>query len=261
MILDEIIAHKKEELAQKKRRQTADRLDEICSCMDPPRSLPRALRQPGVQIIAEMKRCSPSAGVIREHFEPKPIAASYQAGGAAAVSVLTDARYFGGDDRHVADARLACDLPVLRKEFIVDEWQVYESRALAADAVLLLVRALSDEQLDDYLWTAKDLGMAALVEAHDEWDIERAVAVGASVIGINNRDLSTFEVDLHTTLKLRPLVPEGVVVVSESGIETRGDLMRLAEAGVDAALIGTALMAAEDIESKLREFVGVEAVA
>jgi len=260
MVLDEIIAHKKQELEHKKARLSAARLEEICSGMDPPRSLLSALRRPGVQIIAEMKRCSPSAGLLREHFEPRQIAASYQTAGAAAVSVLTDVRYFGGDDRHVADARLACRLPILRKEFIVDEWQVYESRALAADAVLLVVCVLSDQQLDDYLWAARELDMAAVVEAHDERDVQRALAVEPDIIGINNRDLSSFKVDFGTTLRLRPLIPRGTIVVSESGVETRGDLLKLAEAGVDAALIGSSLMAADDIESKLRGFVGVEVV-
>lgn len=257
MILDEIIAAKRRELEEKKERFSADRLLEIAESMEPPRDFAGALRAEGLQIIAEIKKASPSAGVLCEDFDPRRFARIYEQNGAAAISVLTDARFFQGDDRYVADARRECSLPVLRKEFIVEDYQIYEARVLAADAVLLLARVLDDEELEYFIWLAGDLGMAALVETHTAEDVQRAVAAGAEVIGINNRDLATFETDIGHTLELRPLVPEERLVVTESGINTRADLERLAECGVDAALIGGCLMAAEDVGAKLREFVGL----
>jgi indole-3-glycerol phosphate synthase len=259
MILDDIVAHKERELREKQERFSADRLCELAGGMVAPRDFGAALRGPApcVQIIAEIKRASPSAGVIREDFDPKQIARVYADNGAAAISVLTDEKFFGGSDAYVAGAGTACKLPVLRKEFIIDEYQIYESRVLAADAVLLLVRLLSDGELESMLSLTHELGMAALVEAHDATEVKRAGEAGARIIGINNRDLATFETNLETTLELRPLVPADTTVVAESGIHSRADVERLAEAGVHAALIGTSIMKAEDMGAKLREFVGV----
>ncbi|MGD8240773.1 MAG: indole-3-glycerol phosphate synthase TrpC [Armatimonadota bacterium] len=261
MILDDIVARKEQELLAKKERFSADRLEEIAASMEPPRDFGAALRGPSpsasIQIIAEIKRASPSAGVLRQDFAPKDIARTYAENGAAALSVLTDEDFFGGQDAYVAAAGGACGLPVLRKEFIIDEYQIYESRVLAADAVLLLVRLLTQGELQEMLSLTHELGMEALVEAHDAEEAGRAVAVGAGVIGINNRDLTTFETNLETTVRLRELVPAEATLVAESGIHSRSDLERLAKAHVHAALIGTAIMQADDMGAKLRDFVGV----
>ena len=259
MILDDIIATKREEVTEKKKHFSADRLYEIAQSMDAPRDFAGSLRAEGLQIIAEIKKASPSAGVLCEDFDPKRFARAYAVNGAAAISVLTDARYFQGEDRHVADVRGTCSLPVLRKEFTIEDYQVYEARVLAADAVLLLTRVLSDDDLSYLLWLTAELGMAALVETHTGQEVERALSAGADVIGINNRDLATFETDICRTMDLRPLIPEGRVVVTESGIRCRDDLERLADCGVHAALIGGCLMSAPDAGAKLREFVGVRA--
>ena len=257
MILDDIVARKEQEIAEKKERFTADRLDEIARSMAPPRDFAGALRGSTVSIIAEIKRASPSAGVLCERLDPTRIAATYADNGAAAISVLTDEQFFGGHDTYVAAARRAGTLPVLRKEFIIDGYQIYETRVLAADAVLLLVRLLTQRELEDMLWLTHELAMAALVEAHDAEEVERAVKAGARIIGINNRDLTTFETDLQTTLRLRSLVPPEVTMVAESGIQSRADVEVLAAEGVHAALIGGAIMKADDMAAKLREFTGV----
>jgi len=257
MILDDIVARKQQELSEKKERFSADRLSELAGSMEPPRDFGAALRGPSVRIIGEIKHASPSAGVIRERSDAAQIACTYADNDAAAISVLTDEHFFGGHDTYVATARRACDLPVLRKEFIIDEYQIYETRVLAADAVLLLVRLLTQGELQEMLALTHELGMAALVEVHDAEELQRAAAAGAGIIGINNRDLTTFDVDLQTTLQLRSLAPTDATVVAESGIDSRADVERLADAGVHAALIGAAIMRADDMAAKLREFVGV----
>ena len=215
-----------------------------------------ALRGPRLRLIAEVKGASPSAGAIRAGFDPASIARAYAEAGAAAISVLTDARFFHGADAHLAAVRRAVDVPVLRKEFVLDPYQVYEARALGADAVLLIVSILPGGALADLQELAADLGMAALVEAHTERDLERALAVGAPLIGINNRNLDTLETTFEVTRRLRPRIPPGITVVAESGIEDRAHIEEMERLGVHGVLVGTALMRAPDPGARVRELLG-----
>jgi len=210
-----------------------------------------------ISLIAEIKFASPSAGIICKKTDPVTIGKIYEKAGAAAISLLTDKKFFGGDLNHLSRLKKAISLPVLRKDFIIDEVQVRESFLGGADATLLIARILSHRQLKDLRDICHDLGMAALVEVHDRQDIEKAVACGADIVGINNRDLNTFNVSLETTLKLAPLVPEGYIIVSESGVKNKGDLQLLKQAGIQAVLVGTSLMKSKDIGKKTRELAGV----
>jgi len=207
-------------------------------------------------VIAEIKKASPSAGVIRPHFEPAAIARSYEAGGAACLSVLTDREFFQGGDEYLREARAACRLPVLRKDFIVDEYQVYEARAIEADCILLIVAALGDAQLRELAGLAAHLEMDVLVEVHDEEELDRALALDTPLIGVNNRDLRTFRTRLDTTLRLKARVPEDRLVVTESGIHTREDVARMRANGVHAFQVGEAFMRAPDPGQKLAELFG-----
>lgn len=258
-VLREIIEHKRAELE----RDCATSLGELLAAAaqaPPARDFAAALRGPDVRVIAEIKRASPSEGAIRSGaFDPAEIARTYEANGAAALSVLTDERFFGGHLDHLRAARGAVGLPVLRKDFVVDERQVIEARAAGADAVLLIVAALPPVRLRALQALARDLGMAALVEAHDAAEVETALGADATVIGVNNRDLRTFVTDLANTERLAPMIPAERVLVAESGVHERADVERLAAAGADAVLVGTALMQAEDPGAALRELVGVAA--
>ncbi len=256
-VLSRILAHKREELAARKAQLPLPEM-RARAADAPPHDFAEALRGGEVAVIAEIKRASPSAGTIRAAgFDPAAIAARYEGAGAAALSVLTDEEFFQGHLDHLTAAREATGLPALRKDFMVDEYQVYEARAAAADAVLLIVAALEPDGLQALLNLAEELGMAALVEAHNEAELARALDAGARVVGVNNRDLTSFEVDLATTERLAPMVPEDRLLVTESGVHAREDVQRLAKAGVDAALVGTALMRADDPGRALRALVGV----
>ncbi len=257
MILDEIVAHKKEELATVKRgvpladvkRQAADR--------GPTRGFAQALASgDAIRLIAEVKKASPSKGVIRQDFDPVGIARTYEASGATCLSVLTEKRYFQGDLAYLADIRQSVALPLLRKDFIVDEYQIFEARAAGADAVLLIAACLERRQLEDYLGTAESLGLDVLVESHTAKELDRSLLAGARVVGINNRDLTRFTVSLLTTFDLLKDIPEDRIVVSESGIATRDDVMRLEQAGVDAILVGESLMREKDIGRKVKDLLG-----
>jgi len=219
---------------------------------EPRRPLAAALGQPGLSLIAEHKRSSPSAGVIREDLTLEEVVGAYERGGASALSVLTEGPSFGGSLDDLLAARAASTLPILRKDFIIDPYQVQEAAAAGADAVLLIVAALGDDELAGLHALAAELGMAALVEVHDERELERAVGAGAQLIGINNRDLTTLEVDTRLTFELLDRVPSGVVVVAESGFSDRRQLDELDGAGVHAVLIGEALMRPADIEAAVR---------
>jgi indole-3-glycerol phosphate synthase len=257
-IIDRIVEHKREELAA---AQSALPLEELRSrAADAPslRDFAGALRLPGVALIAEVKKASPSRGVLRQDFDHVALARQYAEAGAAAISVLTDEKHFQGTLAHLSDIRKALPdgPPLLRKDFLFDEYQLFEARAFGADAVLFIVAMLEQDLLIELLGEARTLGLAALVEVHDESEVERALEAGAVLIGVNNRDLRTFEVDLATTERLRRLIPPERMVIAESGIFTRDDIHRLEVRGVDAVLIGEALVTAPDPSAKIRELIG-----
>ena len=207
------------------------------------------------RLIAEVKRASPSRGILCPNFNPVELAKSYTQGGAAAISVLTEANYFEGSIDHLAAIREETRLPLLRKDFIFDPYQVYESRAYGADALLLIVASLSQEQLEELLWLSHNLSLSCLVEVHNQAEVERALLSQAKIIGINNRNLDTLNVDINTTQQLRPLIPQERIVVSESGIGSRGDIEKLKQWGVNAVLVGEALVTATDVPSKMKELI------
>jgi indole-3-glycerol phosphate synthase len=257
-VLREIVANKSQELADRRRRVPLDALRDRVAAADPPRPFLAALRGPRIRLIAEVKGASPSAGAIRPEFDPVEIARGYEDAGAAAISVLTDVRYFRGADAHLVGVRRAVEVPVLRKDFVIDPYQVYEARALGADAVLLIVAILSPAALGDLQGVAHELGMAAVVEVHTSADLEGALAAGAPLVGINNRNLDTLEVTLDPSRRLRPRIPDGVTVVAESGIESRAHVQEMERLGMHAVLVGTALMRAPDPAARVRELLGIE---
>ncbi len=256
MILDRIVASKRREVASLREMRPLSLLEEALHDLPPPRDFRGAISRGPCSIIAEVKRRSPSRGRIREGFDPLAIAALYQENGAAAISVLTDEEFFEGKGEYLAGIREIVDLPLLRKDFVIDPYQVYETRVLGGDAVLLIASLLEEGLLRGYIGLAAELGLSALVEIHTQEELGIALAAGAEIIGINNRDLRTFTTDLGTTLELAPLVPGDKVTVSESGINIREDIERLMGAGVRSFLVGEALMRAEDIGEKLRELLG-----
>ena len=256
MILDQIVTDKLLELEARKRSLPLDELRGVALEQPSPLDFTSALRSDHIQLIAEVKKASPSRGIIRHDFNPAEIAQIYADNGAAAISVLTETKYFQGSLDHLRDIRKALGdkkLPLLRKDFILDSYQVYESRACGADGLLLIVAILTPEKLETLLELSHELGMSCLVEVHNEAELEIALRSQARIIGINNRDLSTFAVDLATTKRLRPLIPPDRIVVSESGIKNRSDLEKLREWGVDAVLIGESLMSAANIAAKMKE--------
>ena len=256
-VLRRIIRHKAREVSERAERTPLRVLGERAQAQAPPRGFAAALRsriaagEPAV--IAELKKASPSKGVLREDFDPDRIARGYAAGGAAALSVLTDETFFQGADRHLAQARSASGLPVLRKDFVIDAYQVYEARALGADCILLIVAALGDAHLNELAGLAAHLGMDVLVEVHDAAELERAAHLESLLLGINNRDLRTFDTTLDTTLDLLDRIPAGRTVITESGIRTRDDVARMRAAGVHGFLVGEAFMRAERPGARLRE--------
>lgn len=256
MILEEIVLHKRAEVAARIAAQPPDAVAARAQRRPPPPDFRRALQGSGLAFIAEIKGASPSAGTIRNGYDPAAVARAYEAGGASALSVLTDAKYFNGSWETLAAVCQVSRLPVLCKEFVIDPYQIDEARALGAAAVLLIEAILDAARLQGYLEHARRRGMAALVEVHTADEVKRALAGGAEIIGINNRDLRTLHVDLETTARLRPLIPTGVAVVSESGFEQRVQVERM-QGLVDAVLIGTSLMASRDPAAKLRELRGV----
>jgi indole-3-glycerol phosphate synthase len=255
-VLDTIVARTRERVAEESARRPLEELRDFAELAPPPRPFAAALARPGrVNVIAEHKRRSPSRGAIREDLEPADVARGYEGAGAAALSVLTDEPFFGGRIEHLIAARGATSLPVLRKDFVVDPWQVWEARAAAADAVLLIVAALGDDDLKGLLALAGDAGLEALVEVHDRGELDRALGAGARIVGINNRNLKTMDVSLDTALSLAPTLPDGVVAVAESGIRTGDDIRRLREAGFHAFLVGERLMSAPDPGAALRSLL------
>jgi indole-3-glycerol phosphate synthase len=254
--LETVVERTRADLEARKRALPADELRTRLGPARRGRPFSEALIAEGISLIAEMKRASPSRGPIRPDATVGEVVSAYQDAGARAVSVLTEPEWFGGSIDDLVAARAACDLPLLRKDFVVDEYQLLEARAAGADAVLLIVAALDGDRLAELMSAASDLGMDSLVEVHDEDEVETAVEAGAEVLGINNRDLHSLEVDLDTTFRLLADVPAGTVVVAESGITHHEDVERLERAGVDAILVGEALMRADDPVRAVRELLG-----
>ncbi|AKH21229.1 indole-3-glycerol phosphate synthase TrpC [Sedimenticola thiotaurini] len=255
-ILKKIVQRKREEISQRQATLPLERLiEQLAESDNPTRGFARAIAdkidQGGAGVIAEIKKASPSKGVIRADFRPAEIAASYQQGGAACLSVLTDVDFFQGSDAYLQQARAACSLPVIRKDFIIDPYQVHEARLIGADCILLIVSCLDDDTLQELNTLAHSLGMDVLVEVHDAAELERALTLNNRLIGINNRNLRTFDVSLDTTLELLAQIPPGHIVVTESGIHTPDDVQRMRRHGVHAFLVGEAFMRADDPGEKL----------
>lgn len=254
-ILDRIVDTKRQEIAARKAHTPVEALRERLADTEPPRGFATRLQQAAAQqqpgVIAEVKKASPSKGVIREYFDPVAIAQSYASHGAACLSVLTDEQYFQGADQYLVDVRNAVDLPVIRKDFMVDEYQITESRALGADCVLLIVSCLNIMRLTVLHAQARGLGMDVLIEVHNKAELEAALSLQPSLIGINNRNLKTFDTSLDTTIDLLPHIPQGITVVTESGIATPADVARMREHNVHCFLVGEAFMRAENPGAEL----------
>ena len=259
-ILDRILQRKAEEIAERRARVAERELVAQAAVASPVRGFVEAIRtrlaRREAAVIAEIKKASPSKGLLRADFRPAEIARSYEQGGATCLSVLTDIDFFQGADEYLRAARAACALPVLRKDFTVDPYQVYEARALGADCILLIVAALADSRLGELAGLAQHLGMDVLVEVHDQAELERALRLNVPLLGINNRNLRTFETRLETTLALLGQIPEDRIVVTESGIHAPADVARMRAAGVHAFLVGEAFMKASDPGAKLAELFG-----
>ncbi len=257
-VLNKIIAYKRDEVAARKKALPHADLDAAIRKQTRPRGFARTLRGESDRpaLIAEIKKASPSKGLIRADFDPPALARAYAEGGAACLSVLTDAPSFQGHEDYLIAARKACALPVLRKDFLVDDWQVAESRAIGADAILVIMAAVDDALASDLNDTADAFDMDALVEVHDEDEMERALRLGFKLIGVNNRSLVTFETDLGVTERLATHMPENVLLVSESGIVTHDDIVRLQAAGARAFLVGESLMRQDDVAAATRSLLG-----
>lgn len=255
-ILQKIAAHKLKEVAELKQQLSFNQLKEKLSHAPAPRNFVKALQTKIINkqaaVIAEIKKASPSQGVIRENFDPTAIAKGYAAGGAACLSVLTDQNFFQGSNSYLQQARAAVELPVLRKDFIIDEYQIYEARAIGADCILLIVAILDDQQLMTFTQLANELNMSVLVEVHDQAELTRALLLPTPLIGINNRDLRTFVTDLNASISLSKYLPTDRLLVTESGIHTEQDVALLKQQGISAFLVGEAFMRAEDPGQKLQ---------
>ncbi len=258
MYLERILQHKQLEVATRKEQLPLAGLIVRLSEATAPRNFQAALSRERIAVIAELKKASPSKGLLCADFDPERLAAAYEGGGAAALSVLTDEPFFQGTLQNLRLAKTATrHAPLLRKDFVIDSYQIYEARVYGADAILLIAAALEERTLREFIAIARELRLTPLVEVHDARELATALQAGADVIGINNRDLTTFQVDLGTTLKLLPSIPAGIITVSESGIRSRADLLRLEAAGVNAVLVGETLVTAADPGLKLRQLLGV----
>ena len=256
-ILKKIVARKVEEIAERSAKVSMEELKAQLDAASPPRGFVDAIKAKiaagKAGVISEIKKASPSKGVMRENFIPEQIAKSYEKGGAACLSVLTDIDFFQGSDEYLQQARAACSLPVIRKDFIIDPYQVVEARVMGADCILLIVACLEDEQMRELAELATSLGMDVLVEVHDEAELARSLPLNLPLVGINNRNLRTFETSLDTTLRMLELIPEGRIVVTESGIHTAGDVKLMRDNKVNAFLVGEAFMRADEPGDRLAE--------
>lgn len=256
MILSKIINEKRKEIEQARIKMPEHQLKELAGKIYIKSSFKRNISRPHhINLIAELKKASPSKGIIRGDFNPVKIALTYQANGASALSVLTDERFFEGHLKTLKELKDRVTIPLLRKDFIIDEYQIYESLYWGADAILLIAQILTGEELEGFYKMAKGMGMDVLIEVHNEEDVAKALKSGASIIGINNRDLTTFKVDITTTQRLLRIIPENKVRVSESGIKTYEDVMFLKSLGINAVLIGETFLEADDIAAKMREIM------
>ena len=259
MILDEIAAKTKERIEERKRVYPLAEIRAAARDMDSNTVFPfeKALAKPGMSFICEVKKASPSKGVIAEHFPYVEIGREYENAGADAMSILTEPFYFQGSNDYLTAIRREVSIPLLRKDFTVDEYMLYEAKEIGADAVLLICAILSQTQLEEYAGIARELGLSALVEAHDEQEIQMALRAGAKIIGVNNRNLKDFTVDISNSIRLRELVPGEILFVSESGMKTRADIAKLEENGTNAVLIGETFMRSDDKAGMLRELRGI----
>jgi len=257
LILDKIVDNKLKEIAQRKKEVPLVALKSRIATLAPTRDFKKAISSSAkINIIAEIKKSSPSAGLIREYFDPAKLATIYENNGASAISVLIDKKFFSGDPKNLTKVRKASSLPILAKEFIIDEYQIYEARVLGADAILLITRILDREDLRKYLDLASRLDLACLVEIHEEEEWKKIEDLPIDIVGINNRNLTNFKVDLKLSFNLVKKLPSGKIVVSESGIDSRENIDRLREAGVRTFLIGETLLKSKDVGEKLRELLG-----
>lgn len=256
-VLDKILDRKRVEVSRARAAVSFKEIKKRIRDLPPPRAFSSALRGAGLSVIAEIKKASPSKGVLANDFDPVRLARDFAEGGASALSVLTDEEFFQGQKSYIQQVKSTVGIPILRKDFIIDEYQVYESRSIGADAILLIVRAMSQETLRVLSDCAQSLGLSVLTEVHDEMDVQRANQLGAEIVGINNRDLSSFDVSLQRSLDLRPMLRPTAIAVSESGISTRADVARLREAKFNAILVGESLMKSDNriaaLQGLLRE--------
>lgn len=259
MILEEIAAKTKERIEEEKSKRSLKELKAIAAELKKDTGFPfeAALAKPGMSFICEVKKASPSKGIIAEHFPYVEIGKEYETAGADALSVLTEPYYFKGSDEYLSAIRKEVSIPIIRKDFTVDEYMIYQAKVIGADAVLLICSLLSLMQLSEYGGIAKELGLSALVEAHDGKEIDMALSAGAKIVGVNNRNLKDFTVDINNSVRLRELVPENILFVSESGMKNRADIARLEENGTDAVLIGETFMRSDNKAAVLRELRGV----
>ncbi|MEJ2685022.1 MAG: indole-3-glycerol phosphate synthase TrpC [Candidatus Sulfobium sp.] len=256
--MNKIVEKKKDRLSSARSREPVAQLKSVMMDIEKPLDFRSAITRGSgpVRFITEIKKASPSKGLIRDPFDPLAIAAVYEKGNADAISVITEEDFFQGRIEFLTDVKKSVTMPVLRKDFIFDQYQIYEARAAGADAILLIAAILEGAQAEEYLQMSAELGMAVLFEVHDDAELDKALALGAPIIGINNRDLKTLRIDLNTSLRLRRRIPRGRIVVSESGISSREDVLSIESAGIDAVLVGTCLMESHDIGAKLDELTG-----
>jgi indole-3-glycerol phosphate synthase len=256
-ILKKIISRKHEEIKARQKQRDLEQVMEAVNQAPPLRGFVASIKQRifagEAAVISEIKKASPSKGVIRENFIPADIAKSYEEGGASCLSVLTDVDFFQGCDEYLIEARAACKLPVIRKDFIIDPYQVYEARAMGADCILLIVSVLDNQTLNQLYTLARALGMDVLIEVHDEDELQRSLPLGADLVGINNRNLRTFETSLNTTIDMLPQIPEGRIVVTESGIHTAEDVQQMRKNNINAFLVGEAFMRVDEPGAELKQ--------